>query len=91
MKKSKKGESVRTETLTARFTPKIKYGAELLARKHHRTLAGVLEWAVSEKIDEYLPIDPLWDADPEKRIRLLKQHAPHLLTYEEEIWLRDNP
>lgn len=49
-KKSKKGESARTETLTVRFSPMLKYGAELLARKHHRTLAGVVEWAVERAV-----------------------------------------
>jgi hypothetical protein len=45
-KKAKKGEGARSETLTVRLTPRMKYGLELQARKQHRTLAGVVEWAI---------------------------------------------
>jgi len=51
-KKSKKGEVLRSETLTVRLTPKIKYGLELQARKQHRTLAGVVEWAIERGLND---------------------------------------
>jgi hypothetical protein len=36
----------RSETVTVRFDPKLRYLAEIAARKHRRTLSSFVEWAV---------------------------------------------
>lgn len=85
MKKAKKGEAVMTETLTVRLTPRLKYGLELLARKQHRTLAGVVAWAVEQAVNspDGIDLDKLYHPIQEERIRLLEKHAVSLLHFEE--------
>lgn len=36
----------RSETVTVRFDPKLRYLAEIAARKHRRTMSSFIEWAV---------------------------------------------
>jgi hypothetical protein len=58
----------RSETVTVRLDPKLRYLAELAARKQRRTLSSFIEWAVEESLtnvklreasgnneDEYMP------------------------------------
>lgn len=94
MRKARKGESTKSETFTIRLTPKLMYGLELLARKQHRTLNGVVQWAI-ERVLQYkkegIDYQNLWSADQAERIKILQKHAPHLLTYEEELFLRRLP
>lgn len=40
------------ESLTVRIHPKLKYGLELLARKQHRTLTTVVEWALTRALED---------------------------------------
>jgi hypothetical protein len=42
------GKLNRTETVTVRFDPKLRYLAELAARKQRRTLSSFIEWAVED-------------------------------------------
>lgn len=44
----------RTQTVTVRLDPKLRYLAELAARKHRRTLSSFVEWAVAESLSQVL-------------------------------------
>jgi len=109
---NKAGESVerkggggtlsRTEIVTIRLDPKLRYLAELAARSHRRTLSSWIEWSIKTSIDqELLPASEatkehhrlgdaakfLWDVDEPGRLAQLALHYPSLLTFEEQlIW-----
>ncbi len=40
----------RSETVTVRLDPKLRYLAELAALKHRRTLSSFIEWAIEESL-----------------------------------------
>jgi hypothetical protein len=42
----------RSETVTVRFDPKLRYLAEIAARKHRRTLSSFIEWAVEYSLSQ---------------------------------------
>jgi hypothetical protein len=44
------GRLSRSETVTVRLDPKLRYLAELAARKQRRTLSSFIEWAVEESL-----------------------------------------
>lgn len=44
------GKLSRSETVTVRFDPRLRYLAEIAARKHRRTLSSFIEWAVEESL-----------------------------------------
>ena len=45
-------KATRTETVTVRLDPKLRYLAELAARKQRRTLSSYIEWAVEQSLKE---------------------------------------
>jgi hypothetical protein len=45
------GKLSRSETVTVRFDPKLRYLAELAARKQRRTVSSFIEWAVEEALE----------------------------------------
>ena len=52
-KKDRKGggsKLTRTQTVTVRLDPKLRYLAELAARRHRRTLSSFIEWAIEESL-----------------------------------------
>jgi len=51
MRKGGGGKLSRTETVTVRLDPKLRYLAELAARKHRRTLSSYVEWAIKTTLD----------------------------------------
>ena len=89
---------LRTETVTVRLDPRLRYLAELAARRQHATLSGFLEWAIRDALREValgkgqdaLPLqeegDALWDADASTRRTRLAQRYPALLSYDEQVW-----
>ncbi len=99
-KKSKSGggKLTRTETVTVRLDPKLRYLAELAARKQRRTVSSFIEWAIedalkririSESKNEDLTIHEealtLWDVDEADRFAKLALHYPELLTHDEQV------
>ncbi len=50
-KKSKVGTTAKSDVITVRLSPKLKYGLELLARKQHRPLSSVVTWAIEQAIN----------------------------------------
>lgn len=49
-RKSGGGKLTRSETVTVRLDPKLRYLAELAARKQRRTLSSFIEWAVEDSL-----------------------------------------
>lgn len=89
----------RSEVVTVRFDPKLRYLAELAARKHRRTLSSYIEWAVETSLDrvnlqegehfnENISVadeaQRLWDVDEAERFIRLAISYPDLLTHEEQ-------
>lgn len=94
------GKLSRSETVTVRLDPKLRYLAELAARKQRRTLSSFVEWAVQdclerERLSESWGDNPgvsiadeasqLWDVDDADRFAKLALHHPEMLTHEEQI------
>ena len=94
------GKLSRSETVTVRLDPKLRYLAELAARLHRRTLSSYIEWAIEGSLDNnVLKVDPsdgrgpsikdeaeyLWDVDDADRFAKLALRYPHLLTHEEQV------
>jgi len=46
------GKLARSETVTVRLDPKLRYLAELAARKQRRTVSSFIEWAVEESFKD---------------------------------------
>lgn len=90
----------RTETVTVRLDPKLRYLAEIAARKQRRTLSSYVEWAVEKSLDvvklyeagDFKESDvsvaeqaeALWDVDEAERFVKLSIRYPELLTHEEQ-------
>jgi hypothetical protein len=98
-----KGRSreTRSEIITVRVDPKLRYISELAARKQRRTLSSYIEWAMETSL-QHVPIESrgtdaekqvsmadvvekLWHVDEVKRFINLALLCPELLTYEEQI------
>lgn len=45
------GKLLRTETVTVRLDPKLRYLTELAARKHSRTVSSYIEWRLKASLD----------------------------------------
>ena len=102
-KKGGGGKLSRSETVTVRLDPKLRFAAELAARKHRRTLSSFIEWAVEESVQNvcldgleataYGAIDLVWDVDESDKFVKMALYYPNLLTHEEEVlWklIREN-
>mgnify|MGYP001185048685 CR=1 FL=1 len=48
------GKLTRSETVTVRLDPKLRYLAELAARKQRRTLSSFIEWAVEDSLHQVM-------------------------------------
>ena len=98
-KKSRGGSKLsRSEITTIRLDPKLRYLAELAARKQRRTLSSFIEWAVESTLNR-LPIsewdggeytfrekaEQLWDVDEADRFAKLAFGFPELMTHDEQV------
>jgi hypothetical protein len=98
--KGKRGQK-RTETVSVRLDPKLRYLAELAARKQRRTISSFIEWAIETSLDKVMLVEGfgndavsiasraerLWDVDPVDRFVHLAFHYPALMNHEEQlIW-----
>lgn len=96
-KKSGGGSKLaRTQTVTVRFDPKLRYLAELAARKQRRTVSSFIEWAVEESLKNIITVEfdnlslaeeaeTLWDVDDAERFARLAISHSELLTHDEQI------
>jgi hypothetical protein len=92
------GKLSRSETVTVRLDPKLRYLAELAARKQRRTLSSYIEKVVEESLSHVTLIDrrghswnlaeaadSLWDVDVSDRLAKLAIQFHELLTHEEQV------
>lgn len=90
------GKLSRSETVTVRLDPKLRYLAELAARRQRRTLSSYIEWAIEDSLKHFsLDLNGnttladeagvLWDVDEADRFARLALHHPDLLTHEEQV------
>lgn len=95
------GKLTRSETVTVRLDPKLRYLAELAARKQRRTLSSFIEWAVEDSLGRVLLFDGgvsnamnlsvadeatyLWDVDEADRFAKLALRYPDMLTHDEQV------
>ena len=88
----------RTETITIRLDPKLRYLAEIAGRAQRRTVSSVMEWAFEKALKDIVLKEGtvvetnlgfasnfLWDPDEIDRFVKLAVHYPELLTYEEQV------
>jgi hypothetical protein len=103
--KQKVGKSkiTRSETVTVRLAPDVRYFAELAARSQRRTLSSFIEWAIEHSFDGAVeltkkdggkvPISQvqaeLWDVDEHDRFIRLAKCFPSLLNYDEQRRLKE--
>jgi hypothetical protein len=94
------GKLARSEIVTVRLDPKLRYLAELAALKQRRTVSSFIEWAIEDSLSRvYLREgnflnDPgttvadmaakLWDVDDADRFAKLAMSYPDLLTHDEQ-------
>jgi len=92
------GKLMRSETVTVRLDPKLRYLAELAALKHRRTLSSFIEWAIEHTLRDVRlrenshdnattvadDAEWLWDVDEQDRFAKLALRYPELLTHEEQ-------
>jgi hypothetical protein len=90
----------KSEVVTVRLDPRLKYLAELAARRQRRPLSSYIEWAIEESLARVYPsADPnrehepetfkdiasaLWDVDEPDRFARLAIRYPDLLDHEEQ-------
>ena len=96
-KRKTKVGAPRTEVFAMRFDPKLKYLAEIAARRQRRSLANFVEWAIEQALTS-VPINDrgetvmdasgqLWALDEPDRLINLAFKYPDLLSYDEQlIW-----
>ena len=53
-KKGGGGKLARTQVVTVRLDPKLRFAAELVARKQRRTLSSMIEWTIEAAIDSVM-------------------------------------
>jgi hypothetical protein len=91
------GKLSRTETVTVRLDPKLRYLAELASRKQRRTLSSFIEWAVQDSLERIWlresdstssiadETNRLWDVDDADRFAKLALRYPDMLTHDEQV------
>jgi hypothetical protein len=94
------GKLARSETVTVRLDPKLRYLAELAGRKQRRSLSSFIEWAVQNSLSavmiseggyEQAPrsvadvANELWDVDEAERFLKLAIRCPDTLSHVEQI------
>jgi hypothetical protein len=95
------GKLNRTQTVTMRLDPRLRYLTDLAARTQRRTTSGFIEWAIELALSEivlkdsegpgYPPItltdesNLLWDIDESDRFAKLAIYYPNLLTHDEQV------
>src|SRR5438309_11403225 len=96
MATSNRRGSKRSETVTVRLDPKLRYLTELAARKQRRTASSFIEWAIEQALSQVELDDKthdtvtseaglLWDTDEAERLVKLGLCYPALLTYDEQL------
>jgi hypothetical protein len=83
--------------ITIRLDPRLKYLAELAARRQRRPLSSYVEWAIEQSLNHVHPsyrfdktsfadvASLLWDVDEADRFARLALEYPELLNHEEQV------
>ena len=90
------GKLSRSETVTVRLDPKLRYLAELAARRQRRTVSSYIEWAIEDSLKHFSldlngngtladEAEALWDVDDADRFARLALRHPDLLTHDEQL------
>ncbi|QIG49492.1 hypothetical protein G5V57_18325 [Nordella sp. HKS 07] len=94
------GKLSRSEIVTVRLDPKLRYLTELAARRQRRTVSSFIEWVIEEGLKRvFLTVEAgdnvntsvagqasrLWDVDEPDRFVKLALSWPELLTHEEQV------
>lgn len=66
-RKGRGGKLSRSETVTVRLDPKLRYLAELAARKQRRTLSSFIEWAIEDSLKRVHLYEGSGDNDDQSR------------------------
>jgi len=82
-KKSKSGggKLSRSETVTVRLDPKLRYLAELAARKQRRTVSSFIEWAIEDALKR------VSISEDQNSERTIHDEALTLWDYQKKQWL----
>ena len=94
------GKLNRTQTVTLRLDPRLKYLTDIAARTQRRTTSSFIEWAIEQSLSQvelYTDINnrisladeanELWDIEECDRLVQLGLKYPHMLSLEEQaIW-----
>lgn len=96
-RRKQRRDIVRSEVFGLRLDPRLKYIADIAARKQRRSIANYIEFALENALRQ-TPMDPanpnrnaydeglaLWDIDEVERFIRLAEHHPDLLSYEEQL------
>ena len=84
----------RSQVVTIRLDPKLRYAAELAARKQRRTVSSFIEWCIEESLERVwldennnvtYAISLVWDVDEPDRFAKTAFHFPDLLTHDEQV------
>lgn len=98
-KKRKSKKLSRSETVTVRLDPKLRYLAGLAARKQRRTLSSFIEWVIKNSLEKVIIFDDrkgvqasiadkaliLWDIEESDRFIKLAFEHPESLIYDEQV------
>ena len=90
------GKLSRSETVTVRLDPKLRYLAELAARRQRRTVSSYIEWAIEDSLKHISlnmngnatmadEAETLWDVDDADRFAQLALRHPDLMTHDEQV------
>jgi hypothetical protein len=89
----------RSATVSVRLDPKLRYLAEIAARKQRRTVSSFIEWAIEDSLNRvavwegangasrsvHEAATQLWDVDECDRFAKLAFNFPDLLTHQEQV------
>jgi len=50
--KTTSSSGAKSDVITIRLSPKLKYGLELLSRKQHRNISSLVTWAIEQAIND---------------------------------------
>lgn len=98
-KRAKAQKGTRSETVSVRLDPKLRYLADLAARKQRRTLSSFIEWALEGALGRVIIqerekgpnesvadlAEVLWDVDDADRFVKLAFGFPELLDHSEQV------
>ena len=92
----KKRQTFKGHSFSLRVPEKVRYGLDLLARKHHVQMSALVMRAIDKMFDDeglnsrdqgqlLSLLDKLWSDSESERIFALQTHAPELMTHEEQV------